>query len=423
MNFKKLFLQKYQNNKELSKSFLWRLIQILSKQGTTALMFFIATFFLPKEHMGIYNYISATLMLLVIFSDFGISTSTSRYITVYNTEQKEKVKKVFFNSLIIISIASILVLFFVILFKQYLFTKHFNYIIYALPMIFVTPLTSLLDGIFRGLKKFKQLAKVTLLNSFLGISISLILVPSYGLKGAILAQIFYFLIYSIILLILHKGYEFKIEKKIMWDIGKYSLSFGIAILGFYFFSKVNILILGKYDLFEEIAVYELVNKVFTIFLIPFSVFGQVLAPNIVEMFSLRKYIDIRNVFSKLLKYILLLNILFIPISMVIAKFGIGILFPIYLGDILNSLLLPVALTYAIALPVTVINAGILTSTGHAKLMAIQNVISGLVNVVLNILVIQKYGYIGVVWVTFIVQSISTLFLYLIYYSKISKLCS
>jgi O-antigen/teichoic acid export membrane protein len=421
MNLKKLLIQKYQNNKELSKSFIWRLIQILSKQGTSGLMFFIATYFLTKEEMGIYGYVSSILLMLVIFSDFGISISTSRYITLYNTTQKEKVNKVFFNSLLIILTVSVVVVSTVLILKESIFPRHLEYIYYALPLVLITPLTSVLDGIYRGLKKFKKLATVSLCNSVLGITISYILVTNFQLKGAILAQAVYFGIYAIILFILQKGYEFKIEKKIIKDIGKYSMYFGIASLGHYFFSKVNVLILGGYNLLEEIAVYELLNKVYTIFLIPFSVLGQVLAPNIVEMFSLKKYRDVKGIFKRILSYMLLLNIVFIPVSMIVARFGISTLFPIYSDGILMALLLPVTLTFSVAIPVVVINTGIITSTGHAKLMAIQNVVSGTVNVILNILIVREYGYVGVIWVTFAIQLLSTLFLYIIYYSKISKL--
>ncbi len=109
MNLKDLIIQKFKKNKEFSKFFVWRLVQVLGKQGTSAVMFFIATFFLAKEDMGIYNYVFSALSLLVIFSDFGISTATSKYITQYNTVDKEKVNRVLFNSGLIIFGISILV--------------------------------------------------------------------------------------------------------------------------------------------------------------------------------------------------------------------------------------------------------------------------------------------------------------------------
>jgi O-antigen/teichoic acid export membrane protein len=107
--------------------------------------------------------------------------------------------------------------------------------------------------------------------------------------------------------------------------------------------------------------------------------------------------------------------------MLVSYFGIELVFPIYSGEILKSIILPVTLTYAVAVPVVVINAGMITSTGHANLMAIQNVISGVVNVVLNIIVIRIYGYLGVIWVTFVVQLVSTVVLYRVYYVKLKRL--
>jgi O-antigen/teichoic acid export membrane protein len=142
---------------------------------------------------------------------------------------------------------------------------------------------------------------------------------------------------------------------------------------------------------------------------------------VVELFAKKNHEKVVTLFKKLLKYLLLSIIIFIPVSMLVSYFGIGIVFPIYSGEILNSIILPVTLTYAVAVPVVVINAGMITSTGHANLMAIQNVISGVVNVILNIIVIRIYGYLGVIWVTFVVQLVSTIVLYRVYYVKLKRL--
>lgn len=420
MNIKDFFIKKYQNNKELSYSFGWRLTQILTKQGSSALMFFIATYFLTKEHMGIYNYMSSALFLMIVFADFGISTATSKYVAQYNTISKEKVGRVLFNSGLVILLASILVILFLTIFSKNLFPEYYTYLYYAFPFIFIYPFTSLLDGIYRGLKRFKILATVTICTGVLGVISSYFLVTEYGLIGAILAQVVFFSIYAVILLLLHKGYEFKYDFKVVKDILSYSVYFGIANLGYFLFSKVNILILGSNNMLEEIAVYELLNKIFVIFLIPFTVLGQVLAPNIVEMFSLKKYETVRAIFRRFILYFSLIAILFIPISIFLTKFGIGIFFPEYSNDILFSLLLPVALTSAKAIPVLVINTGLITSTGHAKYMAVENVVVGLLNVLINMYVVQIYGYIGVVWVTLILQSISLIVLYFVYYKSLRR---
>ena len=86
-------------------------------------MFFIATFFLSKSQMGVYNYISSAVLLLVIFSDFGISTSTSRYIALYNVKDKDSVKRVFFNSFLMIFIISFVVITLALLLRETFFKE------------------------------------------------------------------------------------------------------------------------------------------------------------------------------------------------------------------------------------------------------------------------------------------------------------
>ena len=401
--------------------FLWRLTQVLFKQGTTAIMFFIATYFLTKEDMGVYAYVSSMLLLLALFTDFGISTSTSRYVALYNSEDKEKVKRIFFNVSLVILVATVVVLVIFILLKDILSVQYPDYLLLTLPMIFIYPMTSLMDGIYRGLKEFKKLALFTILNSIVGIGGAYLLVTNFGLNGTVVAPLLYFSSYLIILLIAYRGYQFVLDRKIVKDVTTYAMYFGIAALGHYLFSKMNVLILGSQNLLEEVAVYELLNKINTELLLPFIVLGQILAPNVVEDFSKKRFENIQKQFRKNLVLTLLAAIIFLPLSILITFVAVNLFFPIYSGDILQSLLLPVALTFSTAVPVVVINTGMITSTGHGKLMAIQNIITGIVNVLLNLFIIKSHGYIAVVWVTFAVQLISNTILYLIYSSKLKKL--
>lgn len=401
--------------------FLWRLTQVLFKQGTTAIMFFIATYFLTKQDMGVYAYVSSMLLLLALFTDFGISTSTSRYVALYNSEDKEKVKRIFFNVSLVILVATVVVLVIFILLKDILSVQYPDYLLLTLPMIFIYPMTSLMDGIYRGLKEFKKLALFTILNSVVGIGEAYLLVTNFGLNGTVVAPLLYFSSYLIILLIAYRGYQFVLDRKIVKDVTTYAMYFGIAALGHYLFSKMNVLILGSQNLLEEVAVYELLNKINTELLLPFIVLGQILAPNIVEDFSKKRFENIQKQFRKNLVLTLLAAIIFLPLSILITSVAVNLFFPIYSGDILQSLLLPVALTFSTAVPVVVINTGMITSTGHGKLMAIQNIITGIVNVLLNLFIIKSHGYIAVVWVTFAVQLISNTILYLIYSSKLKKL--
>ena len=106
-------------------------------------------------------------------------------------------------------------------------------------------MTSLYDGIYRGLKKFKQLAIISTIIGFISIFFVYFLIKEYGLIGALISQnIFYF----ILLLGLGLGYRdfnFKLNKQVVKEIGKYSFIYGLAILGNYLFIRFGIFIVSN----------------------------------------------------------------------------------------------------------------------------------------------------------------------------------
>ena len=160
MNLKKKIVEKFKNNEEFSKNFIWRILQTVGKEGVSLTIFLVATYFISKQDMGIYNYVFASLGLLVIFADFGISTATSKYVAQYNTIDKGKLKKVLFNTSIVVLAISTIISVLIFLFGEVWFGEYYKYVIYTLPIVFFSPLASLYDGIYRGLKKFKRLRLV-----------------------------------------------------------------------------------------------------------------------------------------------------------------------------------------------------------------------------------------------------------------------
>jgi len=420
MNPIKEIIAKLKSNKEFSRNFVWRCVQTFGKQGASFVIFIIATYVLSKENMGIYNYVFSALYLLTIFADFGISTATSKYVAEYNVTDKTKLKRVLFNTTSIVFVISIVVTILAVTFGPLWFGEYNKYLLYILPLVFLAPLTSLYDGIYRGLKRFKELAIISLIAGGISLIIAYFGTKTLGLTGALLTQDAMYLIYAIILAIRYWEWEPKFDKKMIVDIGRYSLVFGIATLGYYLFSKVNILIMGQYGMLKEIATYELLNKAFTLYLLPFTILGQVLAPYITEAFTLKKYLNVTNIYLKSLLYLGLLSVVFVPITYFGTKLAISVLMPQYNTELLALILLPVTITYAKNVFGAPINSGIIVSTGHAGIMTVINIIAGGVNVLLSIWAIKAYGFMGVIWVTLFVQLFFTVVLNILYFDKLSK---
>lgn len=410
----------YSKHKETVNNFTWRIIQIFGKQGLMFLIFILCAKLLSTYEFGIYNYTLTIIFLLIMFGDFGISTATSKYVAEYNLTDKEKLKSVLFNSGIIILVLTILITILTLVIGPIYLKNKYLYVLYLLPLVFLAPMTSLYDGVYRGLKKFKQLAIISSVIGFISIFFVYFLIKKYGLFGALISQNIFYLILLIGLGLGYRDFNFKINKQVINEIGKYSFVYGLAILGNYLFIRFGILILGHYNYIEEIATYELINRVFMILLMPFTLLGQVVAPNFSILAAKKEYALIKG---KAVNYTLIFFI---------AGLISGLLFYLILPFMFKLLFLEYfsksyfQITFILCLIIYVSNvwaatfdAGILIPTGHAKLMAKFYIILGVLGVLLSLILIRYLGFIGVI-LSFTVSSfLMAVVLRIIFFNKLS----
>src|SRR4030042_5114106 len=200
----------YFRYKKVIQNFFWRFLQIAGRQGIIFLIFILSAKFLEPEEFGKLNYVFAIIFFLTTFSDFGISAATSKYTTEYSVVDKKKFKPLLLSSLSLIATLSLLVGVFTVLFGKSLFKEYYIYILYFLPLIFLVPAISLLDGIYRGLKKFKFLSSISLTIGVVSIGFVYFLVRNYRLIGAIISQNLFYFVLFIALFIFYKEKHFRI---------------------------------------------------------------------------------------------------------------------------------------------------------------------------------------------------------------------
>ncbi len=399
----------YGIHKETIHNFFWRALQTIGKEGITFIIFVFCVKLLVPYQFGIYNYILTIIFFLIMFGDFGISTATSKYVAEYNAVDKNKLKSVLFNSILIVLSLTVIITILTLIFGPWYLKEKYIYILYLLPLIFLAPMTSLYDGIYRGLKRFKKLAVISLIIGSISLGFIYFLINTYGLIGALISQdLFYFLL----LLSLGIGYrEFtlKINKKIMGEIGKYSLLVGLSTLGYFLYTRVDIIVLGQFGLIEQIGYYEIINKIFVLVLLPVTILGTVVAPNSTKNFAIKKFGYIKN---KLIKESSLLFIsgLFVSlISFIILPFIFKIFLSEYdlslLTKILNIILLLVPLRFFS----TYISVGYITSSGRTAILTKYLIIFGIANLILDIILINLIGFIGVIYATLFTQILFIIF--------------
>lgn len=412
-----LIKNQYIAHKETIHNFGWRFLQMFGKQGITFLIFILCAKLLTPYDFGIYNYILAIIYLLIMFGDFGISTAVSKYVAEYNVSDQEKLKEVLFNSgLIIFGFTSVVIVASLFLGPNF-FKEKYIYILYLLPLIFLAPMTSLYDGIFRGLKRFKESAVISLVVGFVSIFSCYFLVKIYGLKGALVSQnIFYFLL-VIGYAFRYKELHFKFNKRIMKEFLKYSALIGFADLGIYLFTRADVVILGAFNHINEIAYYELANKIFMLLAIPFSVFAQVLAPDITSSYVQKKYSQIKLQLNKFLKYSVAIGVLISVVSYGIIRF----ITPYFLAQYNNKTFYLFFGFLLIILPIrlfgTIFTTAFLIPTNKARILTYNNIVFGIINVISDIIFIYFFGAIGVIFSTLLLGYLSVAVAY--YYFRVS----
>ena len=148
----------FNDHRETILNVFWRSLQLVVKDGVSFVIFILVAKLLSPYEFGVYNYVLAVIFFLILFGDFGISVAASKYVAEYQATNPEKLKYVLFNAGLVILALTLLVSAGTLLLGPYFLKDRYLYVLYILPMIFLAPMTSLYDGIYRGLKKFRQLA-------------------------------------------------------------------------------------------------------------------------------------------------------------------------------------------------------------------------------------------------------------------------
>jgi len=415
------FKKKYNQHKEVANNFAWRSLQIFGKQGIIFIIFIICAKLLSRYDFGIYNYALAVIFFLVMFGDFGISTAASKYVAEYNLTDKSKLKAVLFNSGLIILGITVFIAILNYYFGDYFLKDKSVYVLYLLPLLFFAPMTSLYDGIYRGLKRFKQLAILTSIVGLISTFLVFFFINNYGLRGALIFQDIFYGALFLVLAIGYGEFEVKFDKSVLREVGLYSFIYGVAVFGNYLFNRFGILIMGHYGYINEIATYQLLDKFFLVLVLPFTMLGQVVAPNFTEMIVRKEYSKIHSKLQSYTYVFILAGLTLGTVAYVLTPSIVKLFFNNYYNELFFQIL-PFSIIILITnIWAATIDAGILIPSGFAGLMAKFYTVLGIVSCVLGWWLTVKIGYMGVVYSFAISNIVMVLGLRFFFFRKIYHL--
>lgn len=408
----------YSRHKENTHNYLWRALQVLGTQGTSFFIFYLCSRLFVPADFGIYNLVFATIFFLVIFCNFGISVAISKYAAEYNVTKKEDLPYFLSNAALLIIALSSLVALFVFLFGESLFPKYYHYIYYILPVLVLHPLYSLYDDFFNGLKRFKEQAIISLTTGTIICFIAFILIRKYGIYGALMAQNILYFVLVVVFAIRYGKFKLMLDIVILKKISQYAAIIGLTQTTFFFNRQVDILFLGHYNFITEIGYYAIAGKLLKILMVPFNILAQVISADVTKNFALANYAIVRKKFLKGISISVIVSMIIILVLFFTKDYLIKLFFPKYYTELMQHLLtlmLPVYFTqmvFGIVPRFTV-------STGQAKWNLYFATIMGIMNVALDYVLINIFGFFGVIYSSWFRLIGCSAFIY-IYYLSIKK---
>jgi len=203
----------------------------------------------------------------------------------------------------------------------------------------------------------------------------------------------------------------------MKEIVKYSLFVGLASLGYFLFTRMNTIILGSLGYLVGVSYYELINKVILFILMPFTIFSQVISPKKTKLFIENKTTTFNSYKKNILNSFIISTMVAIAISYIFPKILNIFLKQYFVTDVIIGMNLLLIL-FVFEAVMTVASVGFGTSTGHANLNMKILIIFGFLNLPISFFLARSYGFMGIIYSTLILKSISDVIFIFIYYNKL-----
>ncbi|MBD3296625.1 MAG: oligosaccharide flippase family protein [Candidatus Omnitrophica bacterium] len=404
-------------NRPSVENYLWRGLQLFLKGILTVFVLFIAAGNLDPREFGVFNYLTALIGLFIIFCDFGLSVSTSRYVAEHAVLDKSRLSSLLFSVLILVAAISGFLSLIIMIAGKFFLPRYYTSILLFIPYLFLLPLTSVLDGYYRGLKRFRDLCVSYFLVGIVSIPLSLFLIRQFQLRGAVSSLSFIYVAAAFLLFLFVKKTPFSFDKGLLKKVSGYALLIGIANVSYFMYTKADILILKQFGYVVEIGYYAMIDKIFNILLLPSVILGQVIAPTVSRYAALS---DFGHLKRKYKKYISLLFFLALPLSLAlyfIITFGIRTFLPAYYTGAFRTILRLLLILFPLKIASICAVVGFITPSGFARIITISTLAGGILNVLLDYVLITSIGFTGVFYSTLIVHSLIMIITNIIFFKQ------
>ena len=364
------------------------------------LRMFIARW-LGASELGLYQMLLTIYGLAILPATFGIPVAITKYVADFK-DHDEKLNQIITSS--IISSVALGALIGIILFtlsKVLAALFHMPGLAHLIQILaIILPFTSLfqaLIGLYNGLRRMRLYAFISILQYFLMIVCTAILVVAgYGVKGAVIGLIISMIVACVVSLYAsRKLFKFSFQKclQTMVEI----TGFGSLLLGGNIVNVIanqaDILLIGYFLVKKDVGLYSVaISLSMFMTLIPMAI-QRITYPATAEYYSKKHHSGLDLMIDKSIKYS---TIALLPIGLGIGFFAEEIITLLFGQQFrpATSPLIVLLIARVIRGGTNVPVGGSVTAAGRPDIMFMISLISAISNVLLNILLIPKYGITG-----------------------------
>lgn len=384
---------------------------IISKIFSYLYKIIIARYF-GADIYGLYSLSLVIIGLFAAISGLGLSEGILRYISLYRGRyEKEKIRYVYriaFKISFLTTITAALILFLSAEFISLTFFKNKDLIIFLKVFSFLIPIWVFSIFFMNIMIAFEKVKQQTILEKVLQSSAKLLFLLFFILIGiktnAIIFSFFLGILVFLLSTYLYCKYKFsdifldyhlknKEKKKILEGLVFYS----IPIMLFWTVSSIfywtDSLVIGFFKTTVEVGIYNVAIPLAALLTLAPELFIQLLFPIITKEYAKKNLGLIKKLSLQIGKWIFIINLPFFFLMM----FFPGTIISIFFGESYLEAISPFRflLIGNLFFSIFIISNKLLEMVGKPKILLMDLLLTGILNLVLNIVLIQKSYIFGI----------------------------
>ncbi len=415
-------MRRFLKNKLFSNALIFMFSAIFNK-GINFFILPILTYYLTKDDYGMLALIMSVTTLCVVY----IGLFPSNFLLVKKSSfSPEKFQKYVFHIILLIFVTFFIVGAVLYIFRDFIFM---NYPQNGLLVVFIAFLAlfqvfwQLLFTIIQLEKDAKKIAILQFIQSItiVGLTLLFVIKFSWGWKGKVFAEfsiLMLFMFYSIYYLFKNNHIKVDFDWAKIVDIVSFLFPLTFTIVGLYLMGTIDKVFIANIITLEAAGIYAIALTMTIVINIVYDSALNAWQPYMYEYLDSDNYQDLKKVLN--ITYIFTL---FVILSVIAYIWFSPYLFHLMIDEKFNDALkfLPILIIAygfeGLRKPIV----GFLYYVDRVKIAAFITFISAVINVILNLVLIKKYGVYGAAYATgisFFIQYVLTLGIVRFYWKSI-----